>query len=82
MLQYYFSLPLFRLNSGAFSYIVLRLTYIRGLILELSRSFSIGCSVFLPLLPRVGLQCVVVVIHRHTNVLVICIRNYPKVTIE
>ena len=37
MLQYYFSLRQFRLLNAALPYIVLRITYIWGLILELSR---------------------------------------------
>ena len=41
MLQYYFSLRQFRLIKWSFSYIVLCLTYTRGLILELSCSFPI-----------------------------------------
>ena len=45
-------------QNAAFSYIVLCLTYIRGLILELSRSFPIG------------LQCVIVAFLGHTNWLV------------
>ena len=41
MLHFYFSLRQFLVKSSFFSYIVLRLTYIRGLILEMSRSFPI-----------------------------------------
>ena len=44
MLQYYFSLRQFGPNEMQFLYTVQRLTYIRGLILELSRNFTISAT--------------------------------------